>query len=174
MLLQVVCWCVQDVSSGHCIYSVMSGRVGPLPMKYPSQLLQYAVEPVLSDNQLVKGPLSDQEWLFYKNFTGSWSYNRTKSDSIQEFATLLQLDVAKSVISSERESLRLCIDKKHIRLFLDIKELGAVNETRSWTGSHVPNDRRDMRQGGASCWVERYPQGVILRSYPPPFVPQSV
>ena len=118
--------------------------------------------PVIQGRNLVVGPLADEEKVFYKNFSGTWVANKTNSDDIYPILDFLEmpsdaLDVEKS------ECMKLYIDEHHIHLRSDVQGFDAIDEQRPWTGGKVIIDRRDRRQGGAECWVERYTHGLIFR-----------
>jgi len=115
-----------------------------------------------NSSPLSVGPLMDDEWAFYKNFNGSWLFDKARSDDIQPSVNILE--IRRSSGARDCNSMKLHLDQKHIHILLIINGLGVIDEGRPWTGSIVPSTRRDRRRGGAECWVERYSRGLLLRT----------
>lgn len=110
------------------------------------------------------GPLSQAEWRFYKNFNGTWLFDRSRSDDTRPSIDILDIRRGKS--DRESDNLKLHLDKRIAKVSMNINGLGSIDEGRSWTDTRIPNSRRDKRRGGSECWVERYPQGLLFRCTP--------
>lgn len=130
-----------------------------LPVQAVQQLQRVIAQ---NSSPLSVGPLTDDEWGFYKNFSGSWLFDRERSDDVQPSIDILEIRRGSS--GREFNNMRIHLDQKLVQIVVLMNGLGVIDEGRPWTGTIVPSTRRDRRRGGAECWVERYPRGLLLRT----------
>lgn len=121
---------------------------------------EYA-SPQLDLSLIRNSPLSDKELELYKTFAGRWSIDHTLSDDIQGFYAFLEIQPRGD--RRRTSILKVSVTKNYMRLQMDVQGLGVVDEKRPWTGADIGCARRDLRPGGARCWMERFPRYLLFR-----------
>lgn len=146
------------------LYQMLGNTPGPLPISNPNKLLPHSYRDRILALEKKTGTLTNEEYSFYRNFDGLWRSDVAHSDQTEQVFQMLKCTEDSRAVGEKVRNLKIRVKKSGVNVYAEVADTVVVDETRVWSGKKSEIKRRDGRNGVAEGWMERYSQGLVLRS----------